>query len=124
MKITIETIPHKEQRYPTVGDWTYEDGNINIKVSEELLLFSQYLVAMHELTEVMLCIRHGISGKQVDEWDMGHPELDEPGNDPRAPYYREHLAAEVLERSLASYLEINWWVHERDVDNLMGQEAK
>ena len=35
MKITIDTIPHNQQRYPTVGDWAFDsNGNLIIAVSD------------------------------------------------------------------------------------------
>ena len=36
MKINIETIPHGDQRYPTVGDyWDDSDGVVQVRVSEQ-----------------------------------------------------------------------------------------
>ena len=49
------------------------------------------LIAVHELVEALLCKAHGVTTEAVDTWDMGPGhELDEPGDDPRAPYHREH----------------------------------
>ena len=33
LNICIRTIPHREQRYPTVGDWYKIDGVTHIRVS-------------------------------------------------------------------------------------------
>ena len=81
MKITIETIPHAKQRYPTCGDWFFEpDGALQIKVSEEIGNPSAGLVAIHELVEVFLGSRgltisraeEGLLTARVDEFDKNY----------------------------------------------------
>jgi len=34
MNIFIKKIPHSSQRYPTVGDWYWDDGALFINVSQ------------------------------------------------------------------------------------------
>ena len=36
-----------------------------------------------------------------------HAEGDEPGHDPRAPYNREHVLAECIERLLANHMGVS-----------------
>jgi hypothetical protein len=113
MRIIIETIPHKLQRYPTVGDWYYvPDGTLHIVVSEMADERSMFLVALHELIEAELCNRNGVSEQAVTDFDMAHPELDDPGNDPRAPYHEEHIFAEGIERIVAMAIGRQWDHHE------------
>lgn len=112
MKITIETIPHVRQRYNTVGDWHYdEDGNIKIKVSQMETKESEYLVIIHELIEAILCRDRFITVEQVDEWDISHPEAEEPGDLVDSPYYLQHNLAEMTERLIAQQLQISWAEH-------------
>lgn len=71
MKITIETIPYDQQRYPTVGDWTFDkEGNLLIRVSGMGDWRKEALVAVHELVEVLICKQRGITQEQVDKFDM------------------------------------------------------
>lgn len=117
MKIMIETIPHDQQRYQTVGDWYYEDEVLHIKVSD--LGSEKYaeLVALHELVEVVLCKHAGVSQQDVDKFDMEyekerlegkHSPADEPGDDLAAPYRKQHCFATAVERMLAAELDVPW----------------
>jgi|ERR1035437_759897 hypothetical protein len=125
MKISIETIPHNQQRYNTVGDWTFDhDGNLNIKVSEMGNENYEFLVAQHELTEAWLCKKNGITEKEVDEFDIEFEakraidNYDEPGDDLSCPYNLFHSFATGIERLLATYLNIKWKEYDNCVNRL------
>lgn len=127
MRIQIETIPHDKQRYETVGDWFYDsNGVLHIKVSQMSDERYAALVAVHELIEVLLCKQHGVTQEQVDKFDMNWqpakdslaPELDEPGDDPRAPYKNEHCVAMGIERILAAGLGVDWVTYEKELFKL------
>lgn len=125
MKILIETIPHKEQEYPTVGDWRRdEDGTLRIKVSEEIGDKFALLVALHELVEVALCEDRGITTEQVDTFDKSFElhrqpgNVDEPGDDPAAPYRSEHFFATSIERLMAAELNVDWNEYEAAINKL------
>ena len=70
MNVKIVTIPHEEQRYPTVGDWVVNGDNLYISVSKMSDPRYELLVAVHELVEVLLCKERGISQVLVDKFDM------------------------------------------------------
>jgi len=118
MKIVIETIPHNEQRYETVGDWFRDaEGVLHIKVSEMSNPHHEFLVAMHELAEVWLCEQRDITDQEVTRFDEmfemerahgEHSEDSEAGDDPRAPYRDEHFFATNIERMLAYELGVDW----------------
>src|SRR5690349_3634381 len=116
MKILIETIPHEQQRYPTPGDWFYDvDRTLQIKVSELSDWRRVALIAVHELIEVLMCKHHEVSQKAVDEFDLlfeqkrtGPDDVREPGDDPSAPYVKEHCVATGVERILAAELDVSW----------------
>ena len=124
MKITIETIPHAKQRYPSCGDWYFDgDGTLQIKVSEEIGTKSAGLVAIHELCEVFLCSEGLTLPKvaldalvdEVDKFDKeytGNLVDEEPGDDPMAPYNRQHSIATAVERILCADLGLPWKVHD------------
>ena len=143
MKVTIEVIPHSEQRYPTSGDWWYDEcGELQIRVSSMGNWAYEMLVAHHELTEALLCKRAGIGGADVDGFDIAYEKardegatavfadfLDglppkrvsqapitaesEPGDDPGAPYYTEHQIATGFERIMAAKMEVDWHLYEQ-----------
>src|SRR5271168_4141167 len=98
MRIVIETIPHASQRYPTCGDfWRDADGTLQIRISDLGNARAETLVAIHELVEQTLTEAAGITNQQIDEFDMGHPELDDPGASEHAPYHLQHTAATAVE---------------------------
>lgn len=130
MKIIIETIPHENHRYTTVGDWFYDnDGTLHIKVSKLSDERREVLIAVHELVEVVLCKQAGITVEQVDKFDMetfdykDHPD-EEPGDDPSAPYVKQHCIATGVERILAAELGVNWKEYEDELGELPEVETK
>lgn len=121
MKIVIEFIPGKTQRYPTVGDyWIDDDGNWQIRVSQMRDKRSEIAVALHELFEMGSVMHVGIPIEKIDEFDIKfeveresgeHPVDSEPGDDPLAPYHRDHVNAEVAERIYCAHNELTWAEH-------------
>lgn len=126
MKIQIETIPHDAQRYPTVGDYWADSGGVEqIRVSSMPDWRYEALVAVHELVEMVLVKQRGISEQAITEFDIGFEQAreagtvrGEPGDDPRAPYQREHFFATNLERLLAAELGVDWFEYDTLVDGL------
>ena len=130
MNIHISTIEHKEQRYPTVGDWIHEDGKTLIKVSKVGNSDYEFLVSIHELIEMYLCKKHGVSQEVVDEFDKKFEEdrdafgfSGEPGDSIQAPYHDEHKFATKIERLLAKHLKVNWKDYEKTIDSLSQDDA-
>jgi hypothetical protein len=120
MKITIETIPHGEQRYPTCGDWVWEsNGDLTIKVSAMGDWRYEAAVGIHEAVEALLCKQDGVSQAAVDQFDIGYDGGDgEPGNDPEAPYHEQHCAATEVEKMLIEGLGLSWDVYDAAVEAL------
>ena len=125
MRIIIETISNKDQRYPTVGDWYYDpDGTLHIKVSEMGHHEMEAAVAVHELVEVLLCRHRGIAQSEVDRFDeefeakRQEGDVSEPGDDRNAPYHKEHCFATGIERLLISELDIAWKAYDDTVNSL------
>ncbi len=121
-------IAHADQRYPTVGDWqAVADGSCHITVSKMSDPRYEVLVAIHELIEATLCAERGIKQSVVDEFDKlfeaerearkHHPDA-EPGDDPRAPYHRQHRFATAIETLLAFEMGVDWDAYEREVSEL------
>jgi hypothetical protein len=133
MKITIEFIPHEDQRYNTIGDWFFEPPSkpsggryMVIKVSTMKDRRHMYLVAVHELVEALICQEDGISQLMVDKFDVqwkrphltDDVQINEPGEDPRAPYHEQHVQAENIERILAAALCVHWQTYAAQVDRI------
>src|SRR5437899_2430215 len=98
--IHIRTIPHGRQRYDTVGDWQDSTFEYTISVSKFDNEDYEFLVAIHELVEMWLCRKAGISDEAVTKWDVAY-EGSEPGADSYAPYYKQHTQATQIEFQLA-----------------------
>ena len=125
MRTNIKTIPHKQQRYPTVGDWWWDDKNIlQIRVSEMSNSLYEQLVAMHEYVEATLCEEDGVGQADVDAFDIAFErnrhgdDKREPGDDRRAPYYKQHQTATAIERLMAVSLGVDWQAYEKEVNEL------
>jgi hypothetical protein len=125
MRILIETIPHKQQRYPTVGDWFFDDkGDLTIQVSALGDWREEALVAVHELVEVLLCKHQGVGQQEVDTFDLQYEakriegDESEPGDSPDAPYKKQHCLATGVERVLAAEFGIDWGQYEDRLNSL------
>jgi hypothetical protein len=149
MNIDWRVIPHKEQRYPTVGDWWWDNAVLHLRVSKMSDIRYELLVGLHELIEVMLCEFAKVSQSDSDKFDeefeatrenliqsglfnfetlivlpcgcalkKSHELEYEPGDDPHAPYNKQHQIASVCERALAFFLGVNWGEYEREVETL------
>jgi len=115
--VTVHVISHADQRYATSGDWVWKDGGLVVTVSDLGDERFNALVAAHEVTEALLCHRDGVTEAQVDEWDLAY-EGDEPGDDPSAPYHRQHMEASRVERLLAELLGVDWQEYEESFGQL------
>lgn len=125
MNVKIEIIPHDQQRYPTVGDWFFdENGDLTIKVSKLSDWRREMLIAVHELAEVLICKQQGITQESVDAFDKEYEanrtedNLNEPGDEPTAPYVKQHCIATGIERILAAELGVSWKEYEEELEQL------
>lgn len=128
MDIHVKVIPHSEQRYETIGDWWFSaTGDLEIRVSDLGDYKLESLIALHEQHEAILCYARGISEPIVTafdteyEWLRGRglkPIDAEPGDDPKAPYKKEHFFATTLEMLMARELEVDWHTYEEKLANV------
>lgn len=112
MRIVIETIPHRQQRYPTLGDWIWTGDDLTIQVSESGDWRSDVLVALHEFVEVFLCKDAGVTQDIVDAFDKAHLDSADPGDEVDAPYRDQHCFAMAVERMMAAAMNYPWKQHE------------
>lgn len=127
--IVVKVIKHKDQRYETVGDWVFnpDNGRLSIWVSDMGVWEYNFLVAMHEQWEAMLCVKRGIEEKDVTAFDVWYEHQRkiknsecqaEPGDHKLAPYRKEHFSATTAERMLAAELNVNWEEYDTAVNAL------
>jgi hypothetical protein len=127
-RTSISVIPHSTQRYETVGDyWHPSEHRTEIRVSATGNSDYDFLIAVHEFVEQYLCQRRGIQEPDIKAFDeqFEHERelgirglLDEPGHDPKAPYNKEHIFAEKIERQIAEELGVDWEEYSRVVESL------
>ncbi|HEY1645805.1 MAG TPA: hypothetical protein VGF75_05550 [Candidatus Saccharimonadales bacterium] len=122
--VSISVIPHKDQRYETVGDWLYIGNSLHIFVSDMGNDNYHQLVAIHEYIEALLCRAAGIAEEDVTAFDKAFEEKresgnnEEPGNDPKAPYYAQHQFATQIEKILSVKLGVDWETYDEAVNAL------
>jgi len=101
--IEVRIIPQDEMRYDTLGDWQWSGDTLHIRAAQGPG-WQPFLVALHEMTEAVLCEQGGIPEAAVDAWDLSFRGEGEPGDDPACPYRTEHRAACIVEFLMASFL--------------------
>lgn len=122
-RIFIYVIPHKEQRYDTVGDWFISNDTLYIKVSDVKNDKYHLAVAIHEIIETLLCMEDGVKEEIVSQWDTNYENMrkrkvkvlpcgckikDEPGDDKHAPYHKQHQKATQVEKFVLKILGAKW----------------
>lgn len=124
--ICLSVIPHKEQRYPTIGDY-FPDRSIpgwQFNVSRLSSPDHEFLVAIHELIEWYLTQKRGIKERDITRFDKEYEknrkigDVSEPGDSSKAPYHREHVFATKIERLIAKELGVDWKEYEDDINSL------
>lgn len=118
MNIVMNVIPHKRQRYNTVGDW-------QVNHTADTLIFNisflgdwkmEACLFIHEYVEAVRCLADGVTMESVDIWDLNFKGEGEPGDDPKAPYHKQHVEASKVERVLARQLGVNWQEYENKLE--------
>jgi len=135
MTIDFQVIPHRRQRYDTVGDY-YRQRRFTdswcFRVSKLGDRRYEVLVFLHEIIEFMLCRMAGVKLKEIDRFDTkyeasresfstadcGCAHYEEPGDDPHAPYYLPHQTATKCERLIATAMGVNWKNYNEAVNSL------
>lgn len=139
MQIDFQTIPHNHQRYPTVGDYWWDGDVLKVRVSCLSRRVYEWLVFIHEFIEIILTMLAEIPEPRIAEWDRDYeahrPGMDangssvmgcgcyvtedsEPGDDPHAPYHKQHVIAEICERTAALFLGVSWNAYTDEINSL------
>lgn len=121
MNINIKVIPESEQRAEVNGcDWFWdENGDLQVRVSPQSDWRYEILLAIHETCEAILCKHNGVTQAQVDAFDLEYDKTHtfdlNAGDDPGAPYVREHCFATAIERIMAAELDVNWLKYDTEL---------
>jgi hypothetical protein len=128
IKFKVEVIPHQNQNYDTVGNYQLlADGTWWITVSDLGDPKYNFLVALHEVTELYLTQFADIKEEDITNYDLYYEAAreqglvdinSEPGFSTNAPYRRQHTIATAIEMMLAAELEVDWLEYDRKVNNL------
>ena len=114
LNIEIKTIPDKEHRYDTVGDYWKKGDKDEIRISEMGNRQYEFFVAIHEMIEQFLCENKGITDEEITKFDIEYEkkrkvgDASEPGDDIYCPCHREHVFATKIERLMAEESNIDW----------------
>lgn len=128
LNLAITSLPHKLQRYDTVGDYEEVEGVTFFRISQTTDRREMLLIMIHEVVEWALCQVKGISNDQIDKFDLNWKRENlplgvvdyvmEPGDDPNAPYYKLHQITTGIERILAAEMGVDWPTYERHLEEL------
>jgi len=124
MNIHVEVIPNEQQRTGVDGsDWFWDEkGDLQVRISPMSDWRYEALLQIHETVEAIMCKHNGVTQQSVDEFDVEFDKthaLDlNAGDDPAAPYKREHCLATAIERILCAELDVDW----KTYDDELGRE--
>src|SRR5207253_1973760 len=82
LNFIVKTVPHKDQRYNTVGDYYRKDGVDCLIVSEDADQVYEMAVVLHELAEWSWARDHGVTDQDIDAFDMMFEEEIKAGKHP------------------------------------------
>jgi hypothetical protein len=128
MIIDFKIVPHKKQRYDTVGDYFLKRGRWFFRISKMKDPRYPIIVLLHEVIEFFLVRTEDIAMKEIDHFDQRYEDArekmerhgferktpcgcefyEDPGDDPHAPYHRQHQVATQCERLICEALGVKW----------------
>lgn len=128
-EIQIEFIPHEKQMYSTCGNWRVVPGVgekkvLLISISKTGERKSDWLIALHELAESIMCYSKSISPEVVDSYDQHfesnrkEDDNSEPGDHFACPYHSQHSLATAIERIASVAMDVGWLEHDERIANL------
>ena len=130
--VEMEVIPYKDMNYSTPADYqTY----CNSKGEEGWFIQSaktrdwryHILLMLHEFVELALVQHRNIKIKDIEKFDLLFEKEyakglqkaeDEPGNDKRACYYKEHQFASKVEKLMAKELDVDLGAYDTELMRL------
>ena len=118
--LIVNFIPQTAQRIQgQVGDYFETEGAVVFRITRFENPAYSFAVLLHELHERFRNLQFDIRDEEVDAFDLKHPELDDPGLDPRAPYHACHMEADALERLFILLTGNDWIEYEAAIAGLV-----
>ena len=120
MNVQMSVIPHQQQRYDTAGDWLLDVNTDTLVINVSFLgdWKMEACLGIHEYIEAIRCMADRVDQNLVDQWDLNFKGKGEPGDDPNAPYHKQHVQASIVERTLARQLGVDWSKYEQKLEEL------
>jgi hypothetical protein len=112
--ITITQVEDTDFRYDTLGDWQYDEqpdgvvARISVPKFSRDTNYAAWLIAIHELVELFLCVRQGVTQQAADEFHASRPDSDEYGDEVDCPYYEQHQIADAVEKLMCRAIGVSW----------------
>lgn len=102
------------------ADWYFDGlGNLQVRVSPMSDWRREVLLAIHETVEALMCRHNGVTQAAVDAFDLEYDKTHafdlNAGDDPKAPYVREHCLATAIERILCAEFGVCWSDYDREL---------
>ena len=116
--IWVQFIPHDLQAYNTVGDYCEDEDFIRFLISDTGNPIYNNAIVIHEFVEYARNNQLGISCELVTKFDLAHPELEDPGLSPLAPYHSTHMEGDSLERLFIILSGADWIEYEAALKTL------
>lgn len=117
MNIRVLSVPNEEiktRRGFTGADWWWSgELDLEVRVASELEDWRERAaLALHEVSEALMCKWLGITVEQVDEFDVKYQaehEIDlNAGDTPGCPYEFPHTFATAIERIFTGVVGLHW----------------
>ncbi len=122
--INIKFVSQSEQRIAGgVGDYWETPESIEFRITRLPNPAHSMAILLHEIHEKFRNDQLGITDQSVDEFDITHPELDDPGLSPEAPYHKTHLEADALERLFIVFTGNDWVTYEDAINALFTEDT-
>ena len=109
--IRIDFAKPEEFRYQEIGnygDYGSDENGTWFRILETGNPIYNLAILVHELYEKVVKDRDGVPDPVVDDWDLMHPEDDDPGMLDGCPYREQHMDATLLERMVLSLAGEKW----------------
>lgn len=122
--MVVDVDPHVDLgRGFTGSDWFWdEQGNLQVRISRMSTWQREAALCIHETVEALLCKHNGVSQIAVDvfdhEFDATHTSDLNAGDDPCAPYAKEHCLATAVERILIAEFGECWKDYDRELEEI------